>query len=143
MAIYRKMLTLLTPLGPIISSTRFSSQISIRTKQSTQRSTLDLCFCHSHQWSKHTKAILSYSVANARFQINLHTPRNIAHLILILDFIEVYTDLYPMVHQFSFEEGGKTTVHVAAARDHCHDNAMIDEKRARIPRIRSTYARHI
>jgi len=121
--IYRKTLTLLTPLGPIISSTRLSSQISIRTKQSTQRSAFDLCFRRSHQWSKHTKTISSYSVTNARFQINLHTPRNIAHLILILDFIEVYTGLYPMMHHFSFE-GKKTTVHVAVARDHCHDNAM-------------------
>lgn len=73
---------------------------------------------------KHTKAILSYSVTDARFQINLHTPRNIAHLILILDFIEVYTDLHPIMHHFSFEESRKTTVHVAAARDPCHDNAM-------------------
>lgn len=118
-----KALASLTPLGPIISSTRLSSQIGIRTKQFTQRSTFDLFFSLSSV-IKTREIYWPYFVTNTRFQVNLHTPWNIAHLLSILDFIEVYTGLYPIMHHFSIRKVEMQTIHAAAVGGPSHDNAL-------------------
>lgn len=118
-----KALASLTPLGPIISSTRLSSQIGIRTKQFTQRSTFDLFFSLSSV-IKTREIYWPYFVTNTRFQVNLHTPWNIAHLLSILDFIEVYTGLYPIMHHFSIRRVEMQTIHAAAVGGPSHDNAL-------------------